>query len=86
MKLLEAFRYQIGLWCNLSWTMRILNVLFLQIGMSEDEVSRVKLELVPMIQEVLTDWHIIYFFCTTPSESPLLEDFSSQLSSLQLGR
>ncbi|KAF3614407.1 hypothetical protein FXO38_35698 [Capsicum annuum] len=55
-----------------------------QIGMSEDEVSRVKLELVPMIQEVLTDWHIIYFFCTTPSESPLLEDFSSQLSSLQL--
>ncbi|KAK4339814.1 hypothetical protein RND71_041276 [Anisodus tanguticus] len=60
------------------------NVLFLQIGMTEDEVSRVKLELVPMIQEVLTKWHIIHFFSTTPSESPLLEDFSSQLSSLQL--
>ncbi|KAK4378769.1 hypothetical protein RND71_000631 [Anisodus tanguticus] len=55
-----------------------------QIGMSEDDVSRVKLELVPMIQEVLTEWHIIHFFSTTPSESPLLEDFSSQLSSLQL--
>ncbi|KAJ8529690.1 hypothetical protein K7X08_036525 [Anisodus acutangulus] len=53
------------------------------IGMTEDEVSRVKLELVPMIQEVLTKWHIIHFFSTTPSESPL-EDFSSQLSSLQL--
>ncbi|XP_059313417.1 nuclear pore complex protein NUP160 [Lycium ferocissimum] len=55
-----------------------------QIGMSEDEVSRVKLELVPMIQEVLAEWHIIHFFSTTPSDSPLLEDFSSQLSSLQL--
>jgi len=54
--------------------------------MSEDEVSKVKLELVPMIQEVITEWHIINFFSTTPSESPLLEDFSSQLSSLQLGR
>ncbi|CAN4110826.1 unnamed protein product [Withania somnifera] len=56
-----------------------------QIGMSEDdEVSTVKLELVPMIQEVLTEWHIIHYFSTTPSESPLLEDFSSQLLSLQL--
>ncbi|XP_009775332.1 nuclear pore complex protein NUP160 isoform X2 [Nicotiana sylvestris] len=55
-----------------------------QIGMSEDEVLRVKIELVPMIQEVLTEWHIVHFFSTTPSESPLLEDFSSQLSSLQL--
>ncbi|MCD9560935.1 hypothetical protein HAX54_019798 [Datura stramonium] len=55
-----------------------------QIGMSEDEVSRIKLEFVPMIQEVLTEWHIIHFFSTTPSETPLLEDFSSQLSSLQL--
>lgn len=55
-----------------------------QIGMLEDEVLKVKLELVPMIQEVITEWHIINFFSTTPSESPLLEDFSSQLSSLQL--
>ncbi|CAN4108263.1 unnamed protein product [Withania somnifera] len=55
-----------------------------QIGMSEIEVSKVKLELVPMIQEVLTEWHVIHYLSTTPSESPLLEDFSSQLSSLQL--
>lgn len=29
MKLLEAFRYQIGLWFNLSLTIRISNVFFL---------------------------------------------------------
>ncbi|KAL2491059.1 SUPPRESSOR OF AUXIN RESISTANCE1 [Abeliophyllum distichum] len=55
-----------------------------QINMSHDDVSRVKLELIPMIQESLTEWHIIHFFGTTPSESPAVEDFSSQLSSLQI--
>lgn len=54
--------------------------------MTHDDVSRVKVELIPMIQESLTEWHIIHFFGTTPSESPAIEDFSSQLSSLQIGR
>lgn len=55
-----------------------------QINMTYDNVSRVKLELIPMIQESLTEWHIIHFFGTTPSESPAIEDFSSLLSSLQI--
>ncbi|PIN25902.1 Nuclear pore complex, Nup160 component [Handroanthus impetiginosus] len=55
-----------------------------QINMSHDDVSRVKLELVPMIQEIITEWHIIHFFGTTPLESPAIEDFSYQLSSLQI--
>ncbi|KAI3448399.1 hypothetical protein Pfo_005064 [Paulownia fortunei] len=55
-----------------------------QINMSHDDVSRVKLELMPMIQEIVTEWHIIHFFGTTPSESPAIEDFSYQLSSLQI--
>ncbi|KAK4406816.1 Nuclear pore complex protein [Sesamum angolense] len=55
-----------------------------QINMSHDDVSRVKLELVPIIQETITEWHIIHFFGTTPSESPAIEDFSYQLSSLQI--
>ncbi|XP_073287556.1 nuclear pore complex protein NUP160 isoform X2 [Primulina huaijiensis] len=55
-----------------------------QINMSHSHVSRVKVELVPMIQEIITEWHIIYFFGTTPSESPSVEDFSSRLSSLQI--
>ena len=48
----------------------------LQIYMLHDDISRIQLELVPMI----------YFFGTTPTESPAFEDFSSQLSSLQIGR
>ncbi|KAA8545346.1 hypothetical protein F0562_020130 [Nyssa sinensis] len=55
-----------------------------QIHMSHNDISRIQLELVPMIQEIVTEWHIIHFFGTTPSESPAIEDFSSQLSSLQI--
>ncbi|KAL7592828.1 hypothetical protein Lser_V15G33426 [Lactuca serriola] len=55
-----------------------------QINMSPDDVSRVQLELFPLIQEIITEWHIIHFFSTTPSESPAIEDFSSQLSLLQI--
>ncbi|KAL4564311.1 hypothetical protein LXL04_028371 [Taraxacum kok-saghyz] len=55
-----------------------------QINMSPDDVSRVQLELFPLIQEIITEWHIIHFFSTTPSESPAMEDFSSQLSLLQI--
>ncbi|GER54989.1 suppressor of auxin resistance [Striga asiatica] len=55
-----------------------------QINMSHSDVSRVKLELIPMIQETLTEWHIIRFFGTTPSESPAIEDFSYRLSSLHI--
>ncbi|XP_059648344.1 nuclear pore complex protein NUP160 isoform X2 [Cornus florida] len=55
-----------------------------QIRMLPDDISKIQLELVPMIQEIITEWHIIHFFGTTPSESPAIEDFSSQLSSLQI--
>nr|XP_043632456.1 nuclear pore complex protein NUP160-like [Erigeron canadensis] len=55
-----------------------------QINMLPDDVSRVHLELYPLIQEIITEWHLIHFFGTTHCESPTLEDFSSRLSSLQL--
>lgn len=55
-----------------------------QINMLPDDVSRVQLELFPLIQEIITEWHIIHFFGTTPCESPAIEDFSSQLSLLQI--
>uniref|UniRef100_A0A2P2MJN9 Nuclear pore complex protein NUP160 isoform X3 n=1 Tax=Rhizophora mucronata TaxID=61149 RepID=A0A2P2MJN9_RHIMU len=55
-----------------------------QIDMLHDDVSRIQLELVPMIQETVSEWLIIHFLVTTPSESPAIEDFSSQLSTLQL--
>ncbi|KAI3510884.1 hypothetical protein L1887_18021 [Cichorium endivia] len=54
------------------------------INMSPDDVSRLQLELFPLIQEIITEWHIMHLFTTTPSESPAMEDFSSQLSLLQI--
>ncbi|KAM0016260.1 putative transcription factor WD40-like family [Helianthus debilis subsp. tardiflorus] len=55
-----------------------------QINMLPEVVSRVQLELFPLIQEIITEWHIIHFFGTTPCEAPTMEDFSSQLSLLQI--
>ncbi|KAI8553195.1 hypothetical protein RHMOL_Rhmol06G0325300 [Rhododendron molle] len=61
------------LWWRLIW-----------VHMLNDDVSRIQLELVPMVQEIIAEWHIIHFLGTTPSESPAADDFSSQLSSLQI--
>ncbi|KAI7734640.1 hypothetical protein M8C21_024531, partial [Ambrosia artemisiifolia] len=55
-----------------------------QINMLPEDVSRVQQELFPLIQEIITEWHIIHFFGTTPCEAPTMEDFSSQLSLLQI--
>ncbi|XP_008457194.1 nuclear pore complex protein NUP160 isoform X3 [Cucumis melo] len=55
-----------------------------QIGLLHDDTSRIKLELIPMIEEIICEWHIINFLAITPSESAAVEDFSSQLSLLQI--
>ncbi|GMI73078.1 SUPPRESSOR OF AUXIN RESISTANCE1, NUCLEOPORIN 160, ARABIDOPSIS NUCLEOPORIN 160 [Hibiscus trionum] len=55
-----------------------------QINMVHDDINRIQVDLVPMIEEIISEWLIILFFCTTPSESPANEDFSSQLSLLQI--
>ncbi|CAN1336369.1 Nuclear pore complex protein NUP160 [Linum perenne] len=56
-----------------------------KINMLHADVSRMQLELVPMIQDTVYEWLIINFLVTTPSESPGIEDFSCQLSSLRIG-
>ncbi|XWS20630.1 hypothetical protein CRYUN_Cryun31cG0119100 [Craigia yunnanensis] len=55
-----------------------------QVNMTHGDISRIQVELVPMIEEIISEWLIILFFSTTPSESPAIEDFSSQLSLLQI--
>ncbi|CAN1178565.1 Nuclear pore complex protein NUP160 [Linum perenne] len=55
-----------------------------KINMLHADVSRMQLELVPMIQDTVYEWLIINFLVTTPSESPGIEDFSCQLSSLRI--
>lgn len=60
-------------------------ILPVQIHLFQQEISKIQLELIPMIYEIVMDWLIIYFIATTPSESGAVEDFSSQLSSLRIG-
>ncbi|KAM1120670.1 hypothetical protein ACFX19_002481 [Malus domestica] len=55
-----------------------------QIHMLHDDVSKIQFDLIPMIQEIISEWLLIHFFATTPSESAAIEDFSSQLSLLQI--
>ncbi|GKE53741.1 nuclear pore complex protein NUP160 isoform X2 [Tanacetum coccineum] len=53
-----------------------------QINMLPEDVSRIQLELLPLLQKIITQWHIVHFLGTTPCESPPMEDSSSQLSLL----
>ncbi|KAE8022771.1 hypothetical protein FH972_008545 [Carpinus fangiana] len=55
-----------------------------QIHMLHDDISRIQLELIPMIEEIVSEWLVVHFFATTPSQPAAIEDFSSQLSSLQI--
>ncbi|XXG76396.1 hypothetical protein AAC387_Pa08g0756 [Persea americana] len=55
-----------------------------QVHMVHEDISRVQLQLIPMVQELLMQWLIVHLMGTTPSESLLLEDFSSRLSSLHI--
>lgn len=55
-----------------------------QINMLHDDISKIQLDLVPMVQEIIYEWLLLHFFATTPSESAAIEDFSSQLSLLQI--
>ncbi|KAF9603749.1 hypothetical protein IFM89_037835 [Coptis chinensis] len=55
-----------------------------QVHMMHDDISKIQLELIPMIQEFLREWLILHFLGTTPSESLALEDFSARLSSLHI--
>lgn len=54
--------------------------------MSQQDICKLRLELLPMIQDIVSEWLIILYFVTTPAESTSMEDFSFKLSSLQIGR
>lgn len=54
--------------------------------MSQRDICKLRLELLPMIQDIVSEWLIILFFVTTPAQLTSMEDFSFKLSSLQIGR
>jgi hypothetical protein len=58
----------------------------MQIHLLHDDISRIQLEFVPMIEEIISEWLVVHFFATTPSQPAAIEDFSTQLSSLQIGK
>ncbi|KAL1222173.1 Nuclear pore complex protein [Cardamine amara subsp. amara] len=55
-----------------------------QVNMSQQDICKLRLELLPMIQDIVSEWLIILFYVTTPAESTSMEDFSFKLSSLQI--
>lgn len=59
--------------------------LALQVYMMQTDVARIKLKLIPTIQETLMQWLILHFMAITPTAPPTVEDFSSRLSSLNIG-
>ncbi|CAL5060334.1 unnamed protein product [Urochloa decumbens] len=57
-----------------------------QVSLLQSDVARIKLKLFPMIQDILGQWIVLHFVGISPTSPPTIEDFSYQLSSLQLGK
>ncbi|XP_054791802.1 nuclear pore complex protein NUP160-like isoform X2 [Prosopis cineraria] len=55
-----------------------------QIHMSHGDITRIQIELVPMLQETIFEWLVVIFFAITPSAPTVIEDFNYKLSSLQI--
>ncbi|XP_058763135.1 nuclear pore complex protein NUP160-like isoform X2 [Vicia villosa] len=55
-----------------------------QVHLSPDDLTKIQLELVPMLQEIIFEWLVIIFFAITPAAPAVTEDFHSKLSSLQI--
>ncbi|WVZ77924.1 hypothetical protein U9M48_025718 [Paspalum notatum var. saurae] len=57
-----------------------------QVSLLQSDVARIKLKLLPMIQDIMGQWIVLHFVGISPTSPPTIEDFSYQLSFLQLGK
>ncbi|TVU33474.1 hypothetical protein EJB05_25294, partial [Eragrostis curvula] len=57
-----------------------------QVSLLQSDVARIRLKLFPMIHCIMGQWVAIHFVAISPTTAPSIEDFSYQLSSLQLGK
>ncbi|KAL2984808.1 hypothetical protein AAZX31_12G111000 [Glycine max] len=57
----------------------------MRVHLLHDDINKIQLDLVLMLQEIIFEWLIIIFFTITPSAPAVTEDFNSKLSSLQIG-
>ncbi|KAL0670685.1 hypothetical protein Bca4012_033389 [Brassica carinata] len=55
-----------------------------QVNMSQQDISNLRLKLLPMIQDIVSEWLIILLFVTTPAGSTSMNDCSFKPSSLQI--
>ncbi|KAM0939366.1 hypothetical protein DsansV1_C21g0169861 [Dioscorea sansibarensis] len=55
-----------------------------QVYLMQSDLARIKVKLIPMVQELLTQWLILHFVGSTPSTPLIGDDFSSRLSSLRI--
>ncbi|KAL6888651.1 hypothetical protein ACP4OV_009677 [Aristida adscensionis] len=56
-----------------------------QVSLLQSDIARLKLKLFPMIRDIMGQWIVLHFVGISPTTPPTIEDFSYQLSSLQLG-
>lgn len=56
-----------------------------QVSMILDDITRIKVNLIPLTHEILTQWLVLHFMGTTPTSPTIMDDFSSRLSSLHIG-
>jgi hypothetical protein len=57
-----------------------------QVVLNSNEVSTIQLHLIPQVQETMAVSLLLHWLTVTFAEVPPPEDFSSQLSSLRLGK
>lgn len=58
----------------------------MQVGLNYKHISSLKTQILPDIQEITTVSLLVHWLTVTYAEVPPSEDFSSQLSSLRLGK
>ncbi|XP_042378820.1 nuclear pore complex protein NUP160-like [Zingiber officinale] len=56
-----------------------------QVNLPQVDKNRIKVKLIPAIQEVIIKWLVIHFMGTVPTTQQSLEDFGSRLSLLNIG-
>ncbi|XP_040868206.1 uncharacterized protein [Glycine max] len=66
-------------------SVRCCGIFFMRVHLLHDDINKIQLDLVPMLQEIIFEWLIIIFFTITPYAPAVTEDFNSKLSSLQIG-
>ncbi|CAN6466089.1 unnamed protein product [Victoria cruziana] len=74
------FESACGLLCFLGHICKVQGQVLLRF----DDLSKVKLHLIPLIQNVLLRWFIVHTLASRPCESLAFEEFSFQLSSLHI--